>query len=128
MQAFLLVGLGGALGAMGRYGVGIIIGKIWHAYFPLATILVNISGSFFMGLLIGLLAHFTPDWQAQARLFLAVGLFGGFTTFSAFSLDVVYMIERSMISQAVFYVIISTIFSILALFLGLWLVRIGVSS
>ncbi len=128
MQAFLLVGLGGALGAMGRYGVGIIIGKIWHAYFPLATLLVNISGSFFMGLLIGLLAHFTPDWQAQARLFLAVGLFGGFTTFSAFSLDVVYMIERSMISQAVFYVIISTIFSILALFFGLWLVRIGVSS
>ncbi len=127
MQAFLLVGVGGALGAMGRYGLGILVGKLWHLNFPLATILVNIFGSFLMGLLIGILAHYTPEWQAQARLFIAVGLLGGFTTFSTFSLDVIYLLERGEFFLAALYIFISVIFSILALFFALLLVRMGIS-
>ncbi len=126
MQAFLLVGAGGAIGAMARYGVGVLIGKAWQGYFPLATILVNVFGSLLMGVLIGLLARFTPEWQAEARLFLAIGVLGGFTTFSAFSLDFIFLIERSLYMQALSYALISVVFSILALFLGMMIVRLGI--
>ena len=123
MQAFLLVGAGGALGAMGRYGIGVLIGKFHSGYFPIATMSVNIFGSLLMGILIGLLARFTPEFQAEARLFLAVGILGGFTTFSAFSLDVIYLFERNLIGQAASYALLSTILSVAALFLGLIFIR-----
>ena len=123
MQSFLLVGLGGGLGAMARYGVGLGVGRVWSGPVPLATLLVNISGSLAMGLLVGLLARYTPQWQAEARLLLAVGLFGGFTTFSAFSLDAVTLIERGNTGLAVTYALVSVVLSVLALFVGLWITR-----
>ena len=123
MQAFLLVGAGGAIGAMGRYAIGIIVGRMWHGPFPLGTIVVNIVGSLLMGLLIGLLARYTPEWQASARLFLAVGILGGFTTFSAFSLDVIILMERGQLGLAVGYALFSVVASVAALFLGLLLIR-----
>lgn len=125
MQAFLLVGAGGALGAMGRYGIGVLIGKMTSSNFPLATIIINIIGSLLMGVFIGLLARYLPEWQAQARLFVAIGLLGGFTTFSAFSLDVISLVERGQMVHAISYILFSVILSILALFLGLILTRIG---
>ena len=79
MNALLLVGIGGAIGSIARYGSGVLVGRIWPSTFPLATMLVNISGSLIMGLLIGFLARTTPAWQADARLFFAVGVLGGFT-------------------------------------------------
>lgn len=126
MQSFLLVGLGGGLGAIGRYWVGLMVGRNWQGPFPLATLTVNVIGSLAMGLLVGLLARFTPEWQAEARLFVAVGLFGGFTTFSAFSLDTMTLIERGQAGMAVLYAVVSVVLSVLALFVGLLLVR-GVS-
>lgn len=123
MQAFFLVGAGGALGAMGRYGVGIAVGRLWHGAVPLGTLSVNIIGSLAMGLFVGLLARYTPEWQVQARLFLAVGVFGGFTTFSSFSLDAVTLIERGQGGLALGYALVSVVVSILALFAGLMLVR-----
>jgi len=123
MQAFLFVGLGGALGAMGRYGVGLFVGRNWHAGFPLATLLVNILGSLLMGLFIGYLAKTTPDWQASARLFVAVGVLGGFTTFSAFSLDVVTLLERGNIGSAIIYSGISFVVPVIALLGGLMFMR-----
>ncbi|HHY48516.1 MAG TPA: CrcB family protein, partial [Alphaproteobacteria bacterium] len=93
MQAFLLVGLGGGLGAMARYGAGILVGQVWRDPFPLATLLVNVVGSVAMGLLVGLLARLLPPAQHEIRLFVAVGLLGGFTTFSSFSLDAIALIE-----------------------------------
>ncbi len=123
MNGFLLVGAGGAIGAMSRYGIGILIGRLWHSNIPVATLFINIFGSLLMGVLIGLLAHYTPAWQGQARLFLAVGVLGGFTTFSAFSLDVIFLIERGQTVLALAYVLMSVILSICALFAGLLLVR-----
>lgn len=123
MQAALLVGLGGALGAIARYGAGVLFTRAGITGFPWATMTVNITGSFAMGLLIGWLAHATPANQPELRLFVAVGVLGGFTTFSAFSLDVVTLIERHDYGPAAAYVLASVTVSILALFAGLLLAR-----
>lgn len=123
MQAALLVGLGGGLGAMARYGTGILFGRLGITGFPWATLTANVLGSFAMGVLIGYLAKNTPAHQAELRLFLAVGLLGGYTTFSSFSLDVVTMLERAQIMPAIGYAAASFAISILALVVGLTLVR-----
>lgn len=125
MQAFLVVGLGGALGAMGRYGVGLWVGRNWQGGFPMGTFAVNVIGSLFMGLFIGWLVRTTPDWQASARLFMAVGVLGGFTTFSAFSLDVVTLLERGQMITAVLYGVASLALPVLALFAGMMVMRAG---
>lgn len=123
MQSFLLVGIGGGLGAMGRYGVGLLIGRMWVSQFPWGTLTVNVLGSLFMGLFIGFLARETPEWQSAGRLFFAVGALGGFTTFSSFSLDAITLIERGQIAQALFYVFGSVLIGFVALFLGLTVFR-----
>ena len=125
MNGFLLVGIGGALGSIARYGSGVLVGRLWPMSFPLATMLVNISGSLIMGLFIGFLARATPAWQADARLFFAVGVLGGFTTLSSFSLDTITLIERGEIGQATIYVLGSIVVSVLALFVGLLIMRAG---
>jgi CrcB protein len=78
-----------------------------------------------MGLFIGWLARTTPAWQADARLFVAVGILGGFTTLSSFSLDTVVLLERGEVGQAALYVAVSVVVSIAALFVGLALMRLG---
>jgi CrcB protein len=123
MQAFVLVGLGGALGAMARYGVGVAVGHFWRNPFPLATLLINITGSLAMGLLIGWLVRHLPPGQNEIRLFVAVGILGGFTTFSAFSLDVMTLIERGDVIPAVLYALGSVVLSVLGLLLGLMIFR-----
>ena len=123
MQAFLLVGAGGAIGAMARYGVSSVVGRLWPSAFPFATLLVNVAGSLAMGLLIGWLARVLPPWQDEARLFIAVGVLGGFTTFSAFSLDTITLIERGAVAQAALYVLLSVALSVLGLYLGLLITR-----
>lgn len=125
MYPYLLVALGGAIGSVARYGSGVLIGQAWRSDFPLGTIVINIVGSLAMGLFIGLLARTTPAWQADARLFVAVGVLGGFTTFSAFSLDAITLFERGEVGSALIYVLISVVISIVALFGGLLLMRIG---
>lgn len=123
MQAIALVGAGGAIGAAARYGVGVLVGRMGITGFPWATLAVNIVGSLAMGLLVGYLAQATPPNQGSIRLFAAVGLLGGFTTFSAFSLDVVTMLERAQIFPAIGYAVASFAFSLLALVAGLMIVR-----
>ena len=76
-----------------------------------------------MGLLVGLLAKLLPTWQNEARLLVAVGLLGGFTTFSAFSLDAIVLIERGQVGQALVYISLSVVLSILALVAGLLFMR-----
>lgn len=125
MYAFLMVGAGGAIGAMARYGASVAVGRAGFANFPFATMLVNIVGSFAMGLLIGYMAQTTPDNQSGLRLFLAIGVLGGFTTFSSFSLDAIVLMERGQWGSAAFYVVASVLISIAALFIGLFLMRIG---
>jgi CrcB protein len=123
MQAYLLVGLGGAIGAVARYGTGVLVGQLWRHPFPLATLLINIVGSLAMGLLVGWLARALPPAQNEIRLFVAVGILGGFTTFSAFSLEVVTLIERGNLGQAAIYVLGSVIVSVVALLIGLLVFR-----
>lgn len=123
MYSFLLVGAGGAIGAMSRYGAGMLVGRLWPMSFPLATLLINILGSLAMGLFVGLMARWLPAWQSDARLFVAIGVLGGFTTFSSFSLDTITLIERGELLQAGFYVLLSVVLCLIGLYLGLLVTR-----
>ncbi|WP_417620371.1 fluoride efflux transporter CrcB [Parasphingorhabdus sp.] len=122
MNATLLVMAGGAIGAAGRYHLGRLTFHLGAIGYPFGTLAANLAGGFFMGVLAGVLArsNFVDEpW----RLLLGVGLLGGFTTFSAFSLEVFNMIERGETGTAVGYALISVMGSVLALFAGLITVR-----
>ena len=124
MTRFLIVAAGGALGAMARYGAGVVVGRLFgNLAWPWATLGVNVVGGLLMGALTGWLA-FRGGLQAESiRLFAAVGILGGFTTFSAFSLETALMIERRQFALAGGYVAASVVLSILALFVGLMVAR-----
>lgn len=122
MTQLALVALGGAIGAALRHLAGMASLRLLGAGFPWGTLFVNVIGSLAMGLLIAVLAR-RSGTPAEVRLFLATGILGGFTTFSAFSLDVAVLWERGELAAAAGYVLASVIVSILALFAGLWLVR-----
>jgi CrcB protein len=121
MPNLLLVMLGGALGAGGRHLVGAVMLARFGPGFPWWTLTVNLAGGLLMGLLAGWLVR--AEGHEATRLFFAVGLLGGFTTFSAFSLETFNMIERSQYGAAAFYVGTSVIGSVVLLFLGLWAMR-----
>ena len=123
MNAYFLVGIGGALGALMRFGAQNWIGSLPNG-FPVATFLVNIVGSIAMGVLVGILAKTTPQYQNEIRLFVAVGVFGGFTTFSSFSLDAIALLERGEILQAAIYVVGSVLLALAGLWIGLTAVRV----
>ncbi len=123
MLSFLMVGIGGAIGAMARHGVGLASIRALGPGFPYGTLIVNILGSFLMGILIAWLVRRTGGSSNEMRLFLATGFLGGFTTFSAFSLDTIVLYERGEIGIALFYVFASVVASVLALIAGLWLIR-----
>lgn len=119
---FLIVGIGGAIGSMLRYAASILSLKMGFTNFPLGTLTINILGSLCIGIVIGLLAH-VQNWSEEIRLFTVVGILGGFTTFSAFSLDTVLLFERGQYLYAGLYVAGSVLVSIAATFLGLFLIR-----
>jgi len=122
MSHILLVALGGGLGASARYLTNLAALRIIGPNFPAGTLVVNIVGSFLMGVLIASLARRTGT-SMELRSFLATGFLGGFTTFSAFSLDFALMWERGNHFHGALYLGASVILSILALFAGLALVR-----
>lgn len=122
MYHLLLVCLGGALGAGLRHLSVVAVARTVGLAFPWGTMAVNIVGSLIMGIFIELLAR-KLDGSQDLRLFLAVGVLGGFTTFSSFSLDVAVLWERGAALPAAFYVLASVTGAILALFAGLWLAR-----
>lgn len=122
LTPWLLVGAGGAVGAMLRHGVNQLCLHVLGAGFPWGTMLVNITGSLIMGLLVGAFALWGETAQ-ELRLFLTVGVLGGFTTFSAFSLDAVLLFEKGQIIEACFYVLGSVVLSLAALCAGLMLIR-----
>ncbi len=121
MYHLLLVMAGGALGSAARFLVGRAALSGFGPAFPYGTLTVNLVGGFAMGLLVGLLARYSDN--ENWRLLLGVGVLGGFTTFSAFSLDVVAMLERGAPGTALCYVLVSVIGSVVALFAGLALMR-----
>lgn len=119
----LLVMLGGALGALGRYQFGRMATHMMGPGWPWGTIGVNIIGGFLMGSLVGWLARHDSGGGEQIRLLIAVGMLGGFTTFSSFSLEVMLMIERGQWSSAIGYALLSVLLSVGGLFAGLMLMR-----
>ena len=119
----LLVAVGGACGSMLRYLVGRWALVNFGPGFPFGTWAVNIAGGLAMGLLAGWLSRLDEDGEGL-RLLLGVGLMGGFTTFSAFSLEVFAMINRGEIGVAGAYAVFSVAGSVLAVMTGVWLMRI----
>lgn len=120
IMAFLQVALGGAIGSVLRFGVGLAMLRVTGPGFPLGIISVNILGSFLMGAFV--VFSFHRDVQHLNPLVMT-GLLGGFTTFSAFSLEAFTLYERGQITAAFFYVALSVVLSLGALALGVWLAR-----
>ena len=119
---YLIVFLGGGVGSMLRHGVNLLCARLFGIGFPFGTLTVNITGSIVMGLLAGYFA-FKGDAAQSWRLFLMTGVLGGYTTFSAFSLDAIFLYERGQIGMAALYIAASGAVSILGLFAGLMLIR-----
>ncbi|MDG2360857.1 MAG: fluoride efflux transporter CrcB [Hellea sp.] len=122
MSSILYVALGGALGASARYSLSLFISKFYVSDYPLGTITANIVGSFFMGFLVGWASSKVND-VSNLMLFLGVGLLGGFTTFSAFSLEAFTMYEKKDYGLFISYIGSSVLFSVGALIMGLILAR-----
>jgi fluoride exporter len=120
---WLYVAIGGAGGAVSRYLVMSTLGRWLGGAFPYGTLAVNVLGSFAMGALVALLARYLPPMQAEIRAVLVVGFLGAFTTFSAFSLDVVTLYERGQWGAAMMYICVSVVVCVAALMAGLYLFR-----
>ncbi|MGE3148093.1 MAG: fluoride efflux transporter CrcB [Pseudorhodoplanes sp.] len=118
----LIVFVGGGLGAALRHGINVASQRLLGASFPWATLFENVTGSLVMGLLAAYFA-FKGDASQPWRLFLTTGILGGYTTFSAFSLDAVSLYERGAVGLAALYVLASVALSIAGLFAGLALAR-----
>jgi fluoride exporter len=114
IRNFLLVGLGGALGSMLRYGTGLVIGS---KNFPLATLLINVAGSFVIGVVIAYSLRsepFADNW----KLFLATGVCGGFTTFSAFSFENLQLLQNGKFAMFALYIAASLLLGLVAVWAG----------
>ena len=123
VMALVYVMTGGAIGSGFRYALMSFIGRVSSGEFPYGTLAVNIIGSLLMGVWIGFMANLLPDKARNLHLLFAVGVLGGFTTFSTFSLDVFYLFERGQYLQITAYIFSSVLLSIAALALGVFLVR-----
>lgn len=124
MTRLLIVAAGGALGSVARYGFQLLALRLFPTvYWPVGTLTINAVGGLLMGLLAGWLAFRAGAGSEGLRLFAAVGVLGGFTTFSAFSMEAALMIERRQLAMAGGYVAASVVLSIAALFIGLMVAR-----
>lgn len=119
----LYVAVGGAAGAVLRFLMMNFIGHRLGNAFPYSTLIVNVSGSLVMGMLIGWLARTLPANASELRLLLAVGVLGGYTTFSSFSLDAITLFEEGRFGPMVIYITASVLLSLLGLIGGLYLMR-----
>jgi len=121
-MGYVIVFFGGGLGAALRHGMNIAAARLLGTAFPYGTLIINVTGSILMGLIAGYFA-FKGGASQHWRLFLTTGILGGYTTFSAFSLDAALLYERGETWSAVLYVIGSVVLSILGLFAGLYVIR-----
>src|ERR1700712_2400697 len=119
---YLLVFIGGGVGSSLRHLINVVSIRSLGTAFPYGTFIINVTGSTVMGLIAGYLA-FKGEAAQSWRLFLMTGILGGYTTFSAFSLDAALLYERGEIALALFYVLGSVVLSLVGLFAGLALVR-----
>ena len=122
LQNMLLIGAGGFLGSVLRYGSNQMMVKLLETTHPIGTFFVNIAGSFLIGLILGMFekgALLSTNW----KLFLAVGFCGGFTTFSAFALENLNFLQSQQFGLSLFYVGLSLIVGLAAVYFGFWLTK-----
>ncbi|MCC7253027.1 fluoride efflux transporter CrcB [Hyphomicrobium sp.] len=122
MKLALIVFIGAGIGGVMRHFMNIGITALAGSSFPYGILAINVVGSTIMGFVAGWFA-FRGELLPELRLFLATGILGGFTTFSAFSLDTALLMERGEMLSAAAYVVGSVVLSVLGLFLGLWAMR-----
>ena len=123
MKEILLVFCGGGVGSVARYLVNLNITRMLGWTFPFGVMFINISGSFLMGLVAGYFLGRTDALSQDMRLLLATGILGGYTTFSAYSLDAANLMQRGEVGLAGTYIAGSVVLSISGLFCGLWAMR-----
>ena len=123
MRDFMLVGIGGAIGAMARYGVSVAAVHAFGTRFPWGTLIVNLAGCFIWGLAFALLTH-ELQWSVEARLFLITGFLGGLTTFSSFGGETVLLAVEGSGAVAILNVAANNVAGIGLAALGLWLGRL----
>ncbi|WP_038049696.1 fluoride efflux transporter CrcB [Thermus caliditerrae] len=116
MERYLLVALGGALGSALRYGLGAWVQALAGPSFPYSTLLINALGSFLIGVVIRL--SLEGALSGEGRLFLAVGVLGGFTTFSTFSYETLALLQDGEVGRALVYVLASVVLGLLLVLLG----------
>ena len=126
MRLVFYAAVGGAIGTVARHLANVGFGRWLGAGFPWSTLFVNVVGGFLMGALIEALA-LRFEGSIELRTFLATGILGGFTTFSAFSMDAVLLMQRGETATAALYIGASVLLSILALLAGLWLMRLALT-
>lgn len=123
MKILLAVGIGSFIGSVARYLLSLFIQTRSGAAFPFGTLGVNILGCFLIGFVVAVLSRGTLG--AEWRPFLVTGILGGFTTFSAFSLESVYLLQAEQYGQAILYILGSVVLGLLATFAGMWLVKLA---
>jgi len=123
MVPFLVVFVGAGIGGALRHGINVAVFRWLGLNLPFATLFINATGSFAMGVVIGYFALWSTSSDQHLRLFVTTGILGGYTTFSTFSLDAASLWESGQPRAAVLYVALSVGVSLAAMFLGLWLMR-----
>lgn len=113
--------VGGGLGASARYWLGLWISPRWGAVFPWSTTLINITGSLIIGLFMA--SFLKSSWSPDSRYFIAVGLLGGYTTFSTFSYETIGLLEQGSYSWALWYVLLNVLLSLAGCWLGMVIAR-----
>lgn len=122
MMSVFWVAIGGALGSVLRYGAGLAVASIWPLHLYIATVLVNIIGSFLIGCAFSWFV-IRPDLSEIAPLLLMTGVLGGFTTFSTFSLDVLHLLNGGQPVQALLYMSVTLVGALCATWLGMTLIK-----
>ncbi|HEY5597477.1 MAG TPA: fluoride efflux transporter CrcB [Kiloniellales bacterium] len=126
MRLYLAVAAGGAVGAVSRYALGAAVEPLLHPGFPIGTLAANVAGSFLMGVLVEVLALVWSPPEA-VRAFLVVGVLGAFTTFSAFSMEAVALLQDGAVGAATAYILASVVLSLAGIFAGMRLLRRALS-
>lgn len=123
MQSLLVIALGGALGALSRYEVGLLVSSKWNQGFPLGTFIINITGAFLLGFLNVLFVEkltISPLW----RLGIGIGFLGAYTTFSTFSFEAITLMEGGSFGLAGLYALLTLLIGFAGCALGVGLARI----
>lgn len=123
MKNLILVGIGGFIGSIARYGISLLMSKFFATAFPMGTFVINVTGSFIIGVIYGITEEYPELYHY--RLFLATGFCGGFTTFSSFSAENLDLIQRGHYTIAITYVLLSVVLSLIAVFAGILLAEQG---